>query len=356
MSSALPRLPEIALESKVAFLRQPMSFPDRPYRIEAIETHMSWVFLTEKYAYKLKKPVYQEALDFRSIDARRHYCDEEIRLNRRLAADVYLGIVAMSINSSGHLRLCENGTSVEGEAIVDWLVQMRRLPAEHMLDYALKTGRVSDEDIGRVAARLALFYRGCGPACSSASAYRAVIQHGIDRSHQVLARPGYGLPGGLIRQLCSTQRRVLNQHRDVLDARVRAGRIVEGHGDLRPEHVCLQPEIAVIDCLEFSCALRIVDPIDELGYLALECERLGSAHAGALLLKAYGAFSGDQPDALLVHFYQAYRALLRARLAIAHLDEEKFRHSEEWHRRAMSYLRLAEQAQNALNAETEPPV
>jgi aminoglycoside phosphotransferase family enzyme len=150
-------LPEIALESKVAFLRQPMSFPDRPFRIEAIETHMSWVFLTEEYAYKLKKPVCQEALDFRSIDARRHYCDEEIRLNRRLAADVYLGIVAMSINSSGHLRLCENGISVEGEAIVDWLVQMRRLPPEHMLDYALKTGRVSDEDIGRVAARLALF-------------------------------------------------------------------------------------------------------------------------------------------------------------------------------------------------------
>lgn len=356
MSSALPRLPELALESKVAFLRQPMSFPDRPYRVEAIETHMSWVFLTERYAYKLKKPVCQEALDFRPAEARRHYCEEEVRLNRRLAADVYLGVIAMSVNSLGHLRLCEAGTSSEGEAIVDWLVQMRRLPAEHMLDYALKAGTVSDDDIRRVAARLALFYRGCGPAAIGASAYRGAFQNAIDRNQQILTRPGYRLPGGLIRQLCSMQRRVLNQYRELLDARVRAGRIVEGHGDLRPEHVCLKPEVTVIDCLEFSRALRIVDPLDELGYLALECERLGSAHAGALLLNAYGQFSGDQPDTVLVNFYQGYRALLRARLAIAHLDEEKFRHSEEWHRRAMSYLGLAERGQKALNSVTEPPV
>lgn len=356
MSSASPRLPELALESKVAFLRQPMSFPDRPYRVEAIETHMSWVFLTEKYAYKLKKPVCQEALDFRPIEARRHYCEEEVRLNRRLAADVYLGVVAMSINTRGHLRLCERDIHSEGETIVDWLVQMRRLPAEHMLDYALRTGTVSDGDIGRVAARLALFYRGCGPVSIGASAYRAAFLHGIDRNQQVLTRPGYGLPGGLIHRLCSIQRKVLNQHRELLDTRVRAGRIVEGHGDLRPEHVCLKPEVTVIDCLEFSSALRIVDPLDELGYLALECERLGSAHAGALLLNAYGELSADQPDTMLVNFYQGYRALLRARLAIAHLDEEKFRHSEEWHRRAMSYLRLAERGQKALNSVTEPPV
>lgn len=356
MSFPLPRLPELALESKLAFLRQPTSFPDHPYRVEAIETHMSWVFLTERFAYKLKKPVCLEALDFRSIEARRHYCEEEVRLNRRLAREVYLGVVAIAMNAVGHLRLCKADISSEGETIVDWLVQMRRLPAQHMLDYAIKSGTVGDDDMGRVAARLALFYRSCAPVPVSAAAYRAALLRDIDRNEQVLTRPVAGLPERSIRELCAMQRAVVNQQPEWLDGRVRAGKIVEGHGDLRPEHVCLKPEVMVIDCLEFSSTLRTIDPLDEVAYLALECGRLGSPNAGAFLLNAYGEFSGDPPPTNLVNFYQGFRAVLRARLAIAHLDEEKFRHSEEWHRRAKSYLRLAERCQKALNAVTDPPV
>ena len=120
-STSLPAF-DITLESKVAFLRHPTSFPEPAYRVEAIETHMSWVFLTDGYAYKLKKPVCQEFFDFRTVEARHHYCQEEVRLNRRLAEDIYLGLVALSMDAHGHLQLDQHGT------IVDWLVKMHRLP------------------------------------------------------------------------------------------------------------------------------------------------------------------------------------------------------------------------------------
>ena len=118
--------------------------------------------------------------------------------------------------------------------------------------------------------------------------------------------------------------------------------IVEGHGDLRPEHVCLHPRIAVIDCLEFSRELRIIDAVDEVGFLALECERLGAPELGRILLRAYIENTGDSPAVALLGFYQSFRAALRARIAIRHLNEEKFRYSAEWRRRALDYLDLAQ--------------
>lgn len=339
MPAVLPFACEVALESKVAFLRQPTSFPDPAYRVEAIETHMSWVFLTDGYAYKLKKPVCNEALDFCTVEARRRYCEEEVRLNRRLAGDVYIGIVALSIDALGHLQLGESG------AIIDWLIKMRRLPVQHMLDYAIRNKTVRAQDIRRVAVRLARFYRECDPAAVDTAAYRAAFLRDIDRNQQELTRPEYRLPGQQVHHLSRMQRFILNDKAEWFDARVRAGKIVEGHGDLRPEHVCLEPEIAVIDCLEFSRDLRIVDPADELGFLALECERLGAAQSGELLLQVYSETSGDWPDMALMHFYQGFRAVLRARIAIRHLDEEKFRYSAEWRRRASDYLQLAQKYQ-----------
>lgn len=338
MTSMTPPLAsDVTLESKVAFLRQPTSFPETSYRVEAIETHVSWVFLTDGYAYKLKKPVRYDFLDFSTIDARRHYCAEEVRLNRRLAPEVYLGIVALTLDSPGHLQLDGYGTAI------DWLVKMRRLPVQHMLDYAIQHATVKEEDIRRVATRLAGFYRTCPFVPIEPADYRNSLLHHIDCNLQELGLPAYQLPIAQVRGICLAQRAALQQMAGLLDERARAGRIVEGHGDLRPEHICLKPTLAIIDCLEFSRDLRIVDTADEVAFLALECEHLGAADLGALLLRNYRDISGDRPDAALVHFYQSYRASLRATIAIRHLNEEKFRYSPQWPRRASEYLQLAEQ-------------
>ena len=125
--------------------------------------------------------------------------------------------------------------------------------------------------------------------------------------------------------------------------RVRAGRVVEGHGDLRPEHVWLGEPPAIIDCLEFSAELRTLDTADELAFLALECERLGAPQLGRALLDAFAEFTGDVPAPALVDFYQAFRACVRANIAIRHLREARYRDDPKWPRRAREYLALARQ-------------
>lgn len=334
--SAAPTTAELPLESKLAFLRQVSSFAEQTYRVEAIETHMSWVFLTDRYAYKLKKPVHYDALDFRSIQARRFYCEEEVRLNRRLAPGVYLGTVPLTINQSGHLRLGNDG------AVTDWLVKMRRLPADCMLDYKLKSRSATNEDARRIAAMLAAFYRSSPAAPLAPQAYHARLESEIGKNLMLLGRPVYQLPAASLAQLHGAQRALLQDLAAAIHERVLAGRIVEGHGDLRPEHVCLGPELAIIDCLEFSLELRTLDGMDEIGFLALECERLGAPDFGLLLLDAFQELSGDSALPALVHFYQSVRGCVRARISIMHLDEEKFRYSEEWPRRALEYLQLAQ--------------
>lgn len=325
---------DISLDSKVAFLRQPSSYPETTYWVEAIETHMSWVFLTENFAYKLKKPVQYDSLDFSTPATRRFYCEEEVRLNRRLAPDVYLGVVALGIDSYGHLQL-------DGSDAIDWLVKMRRLPMRHMLDYLIQHAKAGPCEIAAIADTLSGFYASCASIAIDPEEYRQGFMRLVDNNLMELGSPAFQLPNKQIEAICTAQQNFLRKNSNLLDERVRAGKIVEGHGDLRPEHICLQPKVAIIDCLEFSRDLRIVDPIDELAFLALECERLGAQELGTLLLQRYGEISGDLPPPELIHFYQSIRAALRAKIAIRHLNEEKYRYSAAWRQRALEYLELA---------------
>ncbi|MGE0081219.1 MAG: hypothetical protein AB7U81_07975 [Thiohalomonadaceae bacterium] len=324
------------LDAKVAFLRRPEAYPDGPARVDAVETHISWVFLTRRFAYKLKKPVRQPYLDFRTLDARHQDCLEEVRLNRRLAGDVYLGVLPLSLSPGGQLNLHGEGRTV------DWLVHMRRLPAHRMLDERIRQGRARPADLQRVGECLAHFYRGLPPIAAEAGEYAAGFRDDIEENRRELGAPGFGLPRGRIEALCSAQQALLARDAHLLEMRVREGRIIEGHGDLRPEHVCLLRVPIIIDCLEFKRAFRVLDAADELGYLALECERLGAPWAGPILFEAYGSVTGDRPAATLVHFYQSVRATLRAKLAIWHNRDHEVRDREKWARKALQYLELAE--------------
>ncbi len=325
------------LDAKVAFLREAASYPESTYRVEAIETHMSWVFMLDDYVYKLKKPVRYELLDFRALAARRFYCEEELRLNLRLAPDVYLGLVPLTVDRHRHLELAGGG------AVVDWLVRMRRLPAEKMLDYALLHHALPEGDLLRLSKHLAAFYLALRPEPVTIEHYRARFTRLVAAVAEQLLDDEFELPGALVEAVARAQHAVLRRIGALLDQRVHAGKIIEGHGDLRPEHVYLGVPLAVIDCLEFSRKLRIADVADELGFLALECERLGAGATGVALLHSYSLLSGDNPPAVLIHFYQSCRASMRSLIAARHLLDEKFRHSPHWLRRARLYLQLAEE-------------
>lgn len=329
----------VPLDAKLTFLRQPSIYPEPPYRLEMIETHMSWVFLTAHHAYKLKKPVCYDVLDFRSAAARRHFCDEEVRLNRRLAPDVYLGVVPLTLDTQGHLALGGDG------AAIDYLVHMRRLPQQCMFDHVLRQGHAGAQDMQGIAARLTAFFQSLAPVDLDGPAYRERYARKIAACAHELLQPAYGLPAAHVRRLCHRQHNALDRLAARIDRRVGDGLVVEGHGDLRPEHICLAPVPQVIDCLEFSRTLRVLDRADEVAFLALETERLGWPQLGALLIQHYSAIAHDRPAPALLHFYQAHRAIVRAALAVAHLKEAQFRYSPKWAASAMNYLQLAERHQ-----------
>lgn len=327
--------PSATLKAKLGFLGRPGAYPETPARVDAVETHMSWVFLTDTHAWKLKKPVRYAYLDFATPEARRLDCEEEVRLNRRLAAKVYLGVVPLVRDAAGQLHLGGAGETV------DWLVRMRRLPADRMLDHLLRSGAATQPDLVRLARRLARFYAAATAEPITPAAYRQSLAARIEDNLRELARPEYGLAPEPLERLARLQLDFLQSHAEWFDRRVRQGRIVEGHGDLRPEHVCLLEEPVVIDCLEFKREFRILDPADELGYLALECERLHAPHAGRWLLDAYRDASDDDPPEALVHFYQGCRSVLRAKLALWHLHDDGRHPPGKWEATARTYLELA---------------
>jgi aminoglycoside phosphotransferase family enzyme len=220
---------------------------------------------------------------------------------------------------------------------------MRRLAAEQMLDYALLHGTLARDDLLRLASRLASFYPLLPSEPVTPVHYRARLLRRVAGAAGELSRRDYQLPQARVRDLCKAQSAVLERLAPELDERVRAGHIVECHGDLRPEHVYLHQSLAVIDCLEFSHQLRVADAADELAFLALECERLGMPASGRALLQAYGQLSRDAPPPELLDFYQSCRAGTRAVIAARHLLDEEFRDSPHWQRRACQYLQLAEE-------------
>jgi aminoglycoside phosphotransferase family enzyme len=324
---------DVSLEEKVRFLASARSYPDGTASVVAVETHMSWVFLTDRHAYKLKKPVRYTYLDFSSLAARRTFCEAEVRLNRRLAASVYLGTVALTRGQDGSLAL-----GGEGEA-VEWLVEMRRLRRETMLEERIRAGTLLPEEVDAVAARLAEFYRSLAPVPIPPREYVDRFAAEIAASHAELSRDAYALDAGRLEALRRSQVDALT----ALGARLgaRGSRVVEGHGDLRAEHVWLEHPPVVIDCLEFDRELRLVDPLDDLGFLALECTRLGRPDIESRLLDAYVRSTQDAVDGALLRFYQSIRAVLRARLAIQHLREARFLGSDHWRERAQAYIELA---------------
>ena len=324
------------LAAKVAFLRQAESYGGPSGPIQAIETHMSWVFLTDRHAYKLKKPVRMPFLDFSTVERRRHFCQEELRLNRRLAAETYLAVLALTGLPDGGLEIAGDGP------VVDWLVKMVRIPAERMLDRAIAGGTASEPQIDAVAARLAGFYRSARRIDRTPIAYLHRVEGEIASSLAALRDLAGLLSLEQVERIHAAQRSFVGGAAAMFMRRAAEGRIVEAHGDLRPEHVYLGPPPQIIDCLEFSEEFRTLDPAEELAFLAMECELLGAARVGEQFLACYRRIAGDQPPQALIEFHKSCRACLRSKLAAWHLHEVPVRHAERWPILARRYLALAD--------------
>ncbi|MEX0612058.1 MAG: AAA family ATPase, partial [Pirellulales bacterium] len=198
---------------------------------------------------------------------------------------------------------------------VDWLVLMRRLPAENSLDVVLREARLSSEDASEIADYLVEFYARLSPEPIAADAYQLALERHV-RANGAALLNGQPAAQYLIRRIQTAQLRYLAVQSNLVASRAAAGRIVEGHGDLRPEHIYLNDRPAVIDCVEFSKELRTVDIADELSFLAMECQRLEDGGLGELVLATYQRNAGDKIPRSLLAFYRAYRACVRAKVVL----------------------------------------
>ncbi|MGB8621533.1 MAG: hypothetical protein WCD16_01825 [Paracoccaceae bacterium] len=329
---------EPTFAQKVAFLSDPAAYTPAPGAVEVVETHMSVVFLAGDRVFKIKKPVRYDFLDFSTIERRAAVVRDEIRLNRRLAPDVYIGTQSLRVGPRGSLALDGEGP------VVDWLVEMHRLPGDRMLVPMIASGQVTQDDVLRLGKRLTAFYGDLSGEPVSPADHIGRFETEQALTATVLTDPRFGFDGKTVTAALEACDAALDAARPHLEDRVRQGRIVEGHGDLRPEHVFLTDPPAIIDCLEFNRRLRLVDPFDEIAFLGLECALLGADNVFPTLLGQLSEALDDLPPQPVLEFYWRYRALLRARLALLHLAEPKPRKPGKWRPLAWCYVWLAAEA------------
>ena len=327
----------------VQFLSKPSAYADETTNVEVKQTHISWVFLTTEHAFKLKKSLKFEFLDYSTCERRKQACEQECELNRRFAEDVYLGISPITRNETGELALDGSGT------VVDWVVKMRRLPDDRSLAWLLEQNALLPEELKRIGHWLTAKYQDMVGLDITPDSYFSHIESHIRANLEDLL----GLPDIVeesdVRHAHVAQLRFLAECENLLKRRVREHRIVDGHGDLRPEHIYLLPEPCAIDGVEFSEELRQIDILDELEFLAMECEMLRADTVGRQIVDTYQCATGDAAPRSLLDFYKCYRACVRAKVTALRAAQVEVQQRQTVVETARCYLALANRIADQLS-------
>ncbi len=303
-----------------AALACPESYAERPGAVEVRETHISWVFLAGDRAYKLKKPVTLPFVDYGTRERRRAMCEEEVRLNRRLAPDLYLGVRAVVATANGGVRLAP----ADDPGAIDHVVEMRRFDEAQTLAALVARNGAGRRELEAVGGRLATFH--AAPSrrggAGATAALHAALAENADTLLALAPDRDFGRRAAALARFSEA---FYAARRNELEARAAAGRVCDGHGDLRAEHVLLDGEVEVVDCLEFNPDLRVADAGCDLAFLTMDLEALGALEAARSVLAGYRAAGGDPGDDELMAFFAGYRALVRAKVALIRADQSEDR-------------------------------
>jgi hypothetical protein len=279
-----------------------------PATVEVRATHGSWVFLVGDEAWKVKRPVDYGFLDFTTLEKRRFFCEAEVRLNRRLAPGVYLGVEPVRRDPRGH-------SLARGGEIVDWAVRMRRLPDEASALALARAGALTHAHLAELAGVLARFYGEAAPAprFAGVEVVRANVRENFE---QVEPFVGRFVDEPLFREVRAWQERFLDEKAERFKARAASGRIRDGHGDLRLEHVYFTGgALLVIDCIDFNERFRCGDVASDVAFLAMDLIHNGLAGPASWFLYCFARESNDYDLYSVVDFYIAYRAWVRGKVA-----------------------------------------
>ena len=299
----------------VAALTDPAVYPHAVDHVELVETHISWVFLAGDRVYKVKKPVDLGFLDFTTLERRRFFCEEEVRLNRRLTHDVYLGVV--DLNGRDTIALGGPGPTVEVA------VMMQRLPNDRMLDELVRRNAAAPElleELGHIVARFHAEAPTGGEIddLGSLATIRANWSENFAQTERL--HPDV-LPAEWRRTVRAWVERFMEREASRFAARVAAGRARDCHGDLQAQHVCCTEPIQIFDCIEFNHRFRYGDVAGEIAFLAMDLDRLGRPDLALRFLNAYLEASGDYDAVPLIDFYRAYRAFVRGKVLSFQIDQ-----------------------------------
>jgi uncharacterized protein len=303
------------LDRLIEALSDPAAYPEPVEKVEVRQTHISVAFLAGAHVYKVKKPVELGFVDYGTLEKRRHYCEEEVRLNRRLAPDVYLGVVPVT-NDWGTLRV-----EGEGEA-VEWAVKMKRLPEEALLHERLHRGEVGEALVEALARQIAAFHAGAesGGPIADCGRFETVARNTRENFQQAASQVGTTLSRPVFERLQALTEAALQRHRERIERRAERGVPRDTHGDLRLEHVYVFPDrpspddLVIVDCIEFAARYRYADPVSDMAFLAMDLKIRGREDLARRLSASYFAASGDIDGQALVSFYIAYRAAVRGKV------------------------------------------
>jgi aminoglycoside phosphotransferase family enzyme/predicted kinase len=318
------------LTDLIAELRRPEVFGyPAGTPVAVVQTHVSVVVLVGEDVYKLKKPLDLDFLDYSTLERRRHFCGLEVQLNRRLAPEVYLGVVELRRAADGQLRVGGPGE------LVEYAVHMRRLPDEATLGSRLARGEVDRATMRRIGGKVLGFHRAArrGADVSAWASFTAVAANARQNFAQLA---GLGVIGDkLLSRLEQWTEEALNRHDDMIEGRARKRVACDTHGDLRLDHLYLFPErppprdLVILDCIEFSDQFRCADPIADLAFLVMDLRRVGRPDLADALVDGYfsayerplaerpapGALEDERAEGrALLPFYTAYRATVRGKV------------------------------------------
>jgi aminoglycoside phosphotransferase family enzyme/predicted kinase len=339
------------LDRLIAALADPAAYPEAVADVEVCQTHISVVFLAGPWAYKIKKPVELGFLDFRTLERRRHFCQEEVRLNRRLAPTVYQGVVPVARRG--------NGLQLEGPGEpVEWAVKMRRLPRTATLEQRLERGELQAGVLQALAHKLAAFHAQAeaGPQVAAFGRLAVLAQNARENFTQAAPLIGTTLSPAVYERLGAQTEAALARLGPLIESRAERGVPRDTHGDLHLDHVYLLPgeappdDLVIIDCIEFNERFRYADPVADMAFLVMDLVFHGRDDLARDFAAAYFHHAGDPEGLALLPFYAGYRAAVRGKVEGIACAEKEVDAAE----RAAALARARQHWLLAL-AELEPP-
>ena len=321
-------------------LQNPELYSHPVSNIQVMETHISWVILTGDYAYKIKKPMDFGFLNFSTLEHRQHFCNEELRLNSRLAGSLYLDVLPITGSPQ------EPVLGGSGEAI-EYAVRMRQFNQEELFDVRQERGTLTADLLTELAQQIALFHQKLTPVpddkpLGTPEAVYAAMQENFDQIRPLLPSPS------LAPQLDNLEewtRTTFDRHRDLISARRQQGLVRECHGDLHLANIAVfENQVTVFDGIEFNEPFRWIDVINDLAFLLMDLEARREHEHANLVLNTYLEYRDDFAALALLPLYKTYRAMVRAKIALLTLGNPSLSEAEKAGlvQRYKDYANLAE--------------